>query len=291
MKALVLGGGGMLGHKMVQVLHEAGHELAATFRRTHPSSRWFRGLLREITVVSGCDAEEPQWVSRVIDDFVPEAVLNCIGIVKQRGESKDHLTSLRVNSVFPHHVASVCSDLGIRLVHFSTDCVFDGAVGQYREDAEPTARDLYGRTKFLGEVTRGSALTLRTSIIGRELEAKRSLLEWFLAHRGSSVDGYQNTLYSGLTTNHLSSVVAWLLESHPSLSGLFHVSGHPISKYDLLLKLKGGYDLPIEIRPQEFPVIDRTLDGGLFVAETGYSCPSWDDLCEELASDTAQYPD
>jgi dTDP-4-dehydrorhamnose reductase len=289
MRILVLGGSGMLGHKMVQLISEAGHDVAVTFRSGPPVSPWYASVLQGVTVHDSCDAEQPGWVGSVIDDFNPAAVINCVGIVKQRVEAHDHIASLRVNALFPHLVAKECARAGSRFVHVSTDCVFDGTQGAYSEEDAPTARDLYGRSKFLGEVHDAPALTLRTSIIGRELSVRRSLLEWFLSRDGASADGFRRALYSGVTTHHLTGVVSWILESFPGLTGLYHVSSPPISKYDLLLMLRDAFGLDVEIVPEDETAIDRTLDGTRFAAATGYRCPEWPELCRDLAEDPAEY--
>ncbi|MGH9647425.1 MAG: sugar nucleotide-binding protein, partial [Bryobacteraceae bacterium] len=178
---------------------------------------------------------------------------------------------------------------GGRVIHFSTDCVFSGHRGEYREDDLPDAEDLYGRSKFLGEVAAPNALTLRTSIIGRELAEFRSLLEWFLAQRGKRVRGYQKALYSGVTTNYLAGLVARLIESHPGLHGLYQVAAHPISKYDLLCLIRQVFGLDIEIQPVEGEVSDRTMLGDRFLAATGYRCPGWPELIDEIYKDPTPY--
>ena len=166
------------------------------------------------------------------------------------------------------------------MIHISTDCVFSGRKGAYREEDPSDAVDLYGRSKFLGEVATTNALTLRTSIIGRELSEFRSLLEWFLAQRGKTVQGYQKSLYSGVTTNYLAGLVARLIESHPGLHGLYQVASQTITKYDLLCLIRRAFRLDIEIQPVEGEIADRTMRADRFLAATGCACPSWPELIE-----------
>jgi dTDP-4-dehydrorhamnose reductase len=183
----------------------------------------------------------------------------------------------------------MCETIDARLIHFSTDCVFSGAEGAYTEDDPSDAQDMYGRTKFLGEVGGPAALTLRTSIIGRELTRRSSLLEWFLDQDGQKVKGYRRALYAGLTTNRMSHLVGDLIEHHPDLTGLFHVAGPWISKYDLLIQVRDAFGLSIEIDPDDEVAIDRTLDGSRFEAATGFCPPTWREMVTELANDPTPY--
>jgi dTDP-4-dehydrorhamnose reductase len=166
-------------------------------------------------------------------------------------------------------------------VHISTDCVFSGAKGMYVESDFPDADDLYGRSKYLGEVDYPHAVTLRTSIIGHELDGARSLLCWFLA-QGGSVRGFTKAVFSGLPTVELARVVRDFVLPHPELHGLYHVSAAPINKYDLLKLVAQAYGKSIEITPHDQLVIDRSLDSTRFKAATGYAPPSWPELVRTM---------
>ncbi|MGA2988810.1 MAG: sugar nucleotide-binding protein, partial [Terriglobia bacterium] len=133
----------------------------------------------------------------------PDYVVNCVGVIKQRTEAISPIPSITINSLLPHKLAQMAARWGGRIIHFSTDCVFSGKRGWYTEEDPSDAEDLYGRSKFLGEVVVANALTLRTSIIGRELVEHRSLLDWFLAQNHKTVHGYRRVIYSGVTTNYL----------------------------------------------------------------------------------------
>jgi dTDP-4-dehydrorhamnose reductase len=159
----------------------------------------------------------------------------------------------------------------------------------YKEDDLSDAEDLYGRTKLLGEVASANALTLRTSIIGRELTTHHSLLEWFLSNRGGRVNGYCKSIYSGVTTNHLSDVVLSIILNNPRLQGLYQIASEPISKYDLLLLLRKAYALNITIDPVNGEDVDRSMDGSEFCSATGYICPPWPVLVQQMAADTTPY--
>ena len=290
MKVLILGGEGMLGHKVFQVLSRR-FETFATFRSfnglwTHYPM--YENLDRSRTI-GGVDATDFDTVVRAFAQVKPAVVINCIGIVKQLQEAKDPLISINLNSLFPHRLAELCAATGTRMLHMSTDCVFSGRKGNYTEDDVPDAEDLYGRTKLLGEVNREGCLTIRTSIFGRDFAKQSALLEWFLSNRGGRVCGYVNAIYTGFPTQVLARIMGDLIADYPNLSGLYHVSSAPISKYDLLVKIRDAMGLDIEIEPYEDVHCDRSLDSSRFRAETGYSIPGWDEMIAELAQDDTPY--
>jgi dTDP-4-dehydrorhamnose reductase len=174
------------------------------------------------------------------------------------------------------------------MIHFSTDCVFSGKKGNYLESDQSDAEDLYGRTKFLGEVSYPHTVTLRSSIIGRELKARLGLIEWFLCQKGP-VHGYKNAIYTGFTTDEMSKILLNVIIPNPALSGVYHVSSDPISKYDLLRLVKEKLNLETEIIPDEGFRCDRSLDSSRFRSLTGYTPPSWEQMIEELAANSSFY--
>jgi dTDP-4-dehydrorhamnose reductase len=288
-KVLILGGNGMLGHKLWQVFRERFDTFVTVRRPLDPA--WVNVVFDPDRVIEGVSAEDVDRVRRALASTRPDAVVNCIGIVKQAAAAKDPLPSITVNSLFPHQVAELCRSAGARLLHVSTDCVFSGRQGRYTEEDVPDPIDLYGRSKLLGEAEGPGALTIRTSIIGRELDSSNGLVEWFLAQDGSTVSGYRRAIFSGLTTAALSEQVARVLEEHPELEGIRHVAAEPIGKYDLLCLLKQAYELDIEVNPDDAVVIDRSLDGSAFERETGLGAPGWADMIEAMASDETPYPE
>ena len=290
MNILVLGGTGMLGHKMFQQLRMRYAETYCTIRGSiNDAPVRDVDLFHSGHVLEQCEFSDFTVVERLLLEHKPRIVVNCVGIVKQRDDSKKPVPSIYINALLPHLLLETCERVGAKLIHVSTDCVFSGKKGNYREDDLPDAEDLYGRTKFLGEVTSGSALTLRTSIIGRELLHSDSLLEWFLSQSHKRVPGYKRALFSGVTTNHLAQVVGDLIRDHPNLSGLYNVASQTISKFDLLCLLREAYDLDIEILQQDEFSCDRSLRGEKFAAAAGYVCPPWLELVSQLANDDTSY--
>jgi dTDP-4-dehydrorhamnose reductase len=209
--------------------------------------------------------------------------------VKQVAAATDPVASLTVNALFPHRVAAACQATGARLIQISTDCVFSGRKGGYTEADTPDAEDLYGRSKLLGEVSGPRCLTLRTSIIGRELSRESGLLEWFMAKQRGRVRGYTNAIFSGFTTQALGEILAWVIGDQQTLAGLYHVASEPISKYSLLTKISKAFGLEVEIEPYAEYRCDRSLDASRFRTATGWQPPSWDAMIEGLAADPTPY--
>jgi len=290
MRILILGGEGMLGHKVFQVLSRR-FEAFAAFRSLN--GLWthypmYVNVDRSHTI-GGVDVMDFNSVVRAFAQVKPDVAVNCIGIVKQVKEAKDPIVSISLNSLFPHRLAELCAATGTRMLHMSTDCVFSGRKGNYTEDDIPDAEDLYGRTKLLGEVNREGCLTMRTSIFGRDFAKQSALLEWFLSNRGGRVRGYVNAIYTGFPTQVLARIMADLIVEYPGLSGLYHISSDPINKYDLLVRIRDAMGLDIEIEPFEDFYCDRSLDSARFRVETGYPVPDWDEMIAELAQDDTPY--
>jgi dTDP-4-dehydrorhamnose reductase len=290
-RVLVLGVTGMLGHKVFQTLQHSLGEVIGVMR-AHKTAQEIASFdfLHSASVLDGVDLTEWAAVKDVLVKIRPDVVVNCVGVIKQRAEATSPITSISINALLPHLLAEHLASSGGRLVHVSSDCVFSGLRGQYSEDDLSDADDLYGRTKYLGEVATANAITLRTSIIGRELMRHDSLLDWFLQQRGRRIRGYRKAMWSGTTTNHLAEIISLVISKHPQLSGLFQLSSGRLSKHDLLLRLREAYDLDVEIIPDDDVRIDRTLRGERFAAAIGYRAPDWSVLTNQLTSDTTVYP-
>jgi dTDP-4-dehydrorhamnose reductase len=288
-KVLILGGGGMLGHKLYQIFDKR-FETFVTLRSGF--KRYERFNLFDVRrTIEGVDVTDFDSLSRVFASVKPDVVVNAVGVIKQLKEAKDPIASLTINSLLPHRLALFCQAMNARLISMSTDCVFDGRKGNYTEEDTANAEDLYGRTKFLGEVTGENCLTLRTSIIGRELETSHSLVEWFLSNRGGKVRGFTKAIYTGFPTIVMANIIADVIEKHSELSGLYQVASEPINKHDLLLLLKDAYKVDIEIEPFDDFVLDRSLNGNKFNEATGFKPQIWTELVEEMVQDKTPYND
>jgi dTDP-4-dehydrorhamnose reductase len=288
-KVLILGATGMLGHTLLRHL-SIRPELAvfATVRSSNGLDRWFSGDLLE-RIHPGVDADNVDSVLRVLGEVRPEVVINCIGVIKQLASAKDPLVTIPINTLFPHRLALACKAAGSRLIHISTDCVFSGAKGMYTENDPSDADDLYGKSKYLGEVDYPHCVTLRTSIIGHELNTCCSLIDWFLAQE-EPVKGFTRAIYTGFPTVEMARIIAEYVIPHESLRGLYQVSSEPISKYDLLQLVAEQYGKRITIAPFDGFSCDRSLDSTRFKAATGYVPPKWPDMIREMYSDNDRNP-
>jgi len=275
----------MLGHKALEVLGLQ-FETYGTLRV--PISR--PDVADKERVVLGVHAEDRESIADTVARVRPEVVVNCIGVVKQLAEATAPIPSITTNALFPHLVAEITAATGARMIQISTDCVFSGRRGRYNEDDEPDPIDLYGRTKLLGETNYGHTLTIRTSIIGRELSGAHGLLEWFLSQTGT-IRGYSRAIFSGLTTQALAETLALVIADHRELSGTWHVAGEPIAKYDLLKKLSRVYDHDVTIERDDDVEIDRSLDDTRFRVETQIPRPTWAEMLDGLAHDPYPYSD
>jgi dTDP-4-dehydrorhamnose reductase len=287
MRVLILGAGGMLGHKLVQRLGD-GFETWGTLRGGVESFARHR-LIDASRIVTGVDALNFDSVIRALASVRPEVVINCIGLIKQLPTATDPVLNLRINSLLPHQLQQLCLASGARLIHFSTDCVFNGAKGMYTEEDPSDAQDLYGRSKFLGETAGAGALTIRSSVIGRELTTASGLVEWFLSHRGGRVQGYTRAIYSGFTTQAMAGIVRLILTRHHDLCGTVQISSAPISKHDLLGLLRSAYGADVEIVPDDRVRIDRSLDSTRFRTIAGFEPPAWPEMIREMAADPTPY--
>jgi dTDP-4-dehydrorhamnose reductase len=289
MRIAVLGATGMLGHKVYQVCKER-FDTWAIGRMPHDEVSTY-ALFPESRYIGGIDACDMGSVTKAFAIARPDAVVNCIGIIKQSPLASDPLASLEVNALFPHKLAALCKDIDARLIHISTDCVFSGHKGMYTEDDTADPVDLYGRSKYLGEVTGDKCLTLRTSIIGREIGSCNGLLEWFISKRSKTVKGYSCAIFSGLTTIAMARIIADIINDSKKLEGLYQVSSAPISKYELLCMLNNALDLNVSIEQDMQVVVDRSLDSTRFWNTTGFIPPCWEDMISELANDPTPYDD
>lgn len=274
----------MIGHQLFKQLRLR-HEVKVTLRRELGAYQGL-GLFSAESAYAGLDLRSLDGLRAVLASFRPEAVVNAVGVIKQRAAAQEAIPTIEINALLPHRLAVLCQEAGCRLLQLSTDCVFSGRKGRYLETVPSDAEDLYGRTKFLGEVGgKGEehCLTLRTSSIGPELSCKTGLFEWFLAQSGT-IKGFTKAVYSGLTTIEMGRVVERVLTTRLSAGGLYHVSSEPIDKFSLLVLLRGKLGKSIEIVPDESFACDRSLDSSRFRKEFDYTPPTWDAMAEEICT-------
>lgn len=288
MRVLIFGASGMLGHRLCL---EWRHTLDVWAVYHKPISVYQRyALLHPDHQFGGIDVLNFQAVKSVVQQVKPQVLVNAVGQIKQKIHHTSRAELIAVNALFPHRLAEICQLSGCRLIQLSTDCVFSGKRGMYREADVPDAQDDYGMTKLLGEVQADHALTLRTSMIGWELENCFSLLEWFAAQHGNHIQGYRRAIFSGFTTQALADLMARIIIERPDLHGLYHLASDPINKYELLqeVQLRLGWQ-DIHMHPNDEFFMDRSLDGSLLNREMRWQIPTWPSMLDRLCETWAWY--
>ncbi|RJP75589.1 MAG: SDR family oxidoreductase [Desulfobacteraceae bacterium] len=278
---LILGVTGMLGHTLFNELSKNPElDVFGTARNINGIKNVFQSDFSK-KIRSNVDAENFDSVNRAMASIQPDIVINCIGLIKQLPIANDPLSAVTVNAQLPHRISLICKTAKARMIHISTDCVFDGMTGGYQESDPSTANDLYGKTKYLGEVDYPHCLTMRTSIIGHELKTRLGLVDWFLSQK-EDIKGFTKAIYTGFPTVEIADIISRWIIPNPDLSGLYHVSSAPISKYDLLKIIAERYDKKIHIEPSDEFKCDRSLNSERFQSQTGYSPPSWPELVDKM---------
>lgn len=265
MKILVLGARGMLGHVVKQHFLEKGHEV--------------KGTSRDATEDYGLDAlKDVNALETIIDQYRPDAIVNCIGILNKDAEDH-HALAVMANSYLPHYVDELCRDKGVKFVHISTDCVFDGKKGEYTEDSFKDAVSFYGQSKSLGEVNNDVNITLRTSIVGPDRnENGIGLFQWFMKQQGET-GGFDKVIWTGVTTIELAKAIEKALENN--LTGLRHVvNNEKIDKFSLLSLFKLHFNKQITIVPKSDYVSDKSL---VRITDFDFDVPSYDQMVKEMS--------
>jgi len=283
MKVLIIGATGMLGYSLFQNLSDCLHlDVYGTVRSIEGKAQFFSG--RKSKLFKNTDVSNLVAIERIINEIKPAVVINCVGLIKQYSISKQYIESITVNSLLPHQLARICSENSCKLIHFSTDCIFDGTKGLYCEDDLADACDLYGRLKYLGEVDYAPHLTIRTSIIGHELNSHVSLVDWFLSQE-VTVKGFSQAIFSGLPTCVIAKILIDRIIPNAALSGLYQLSVNPIDKFTLLNLIAEKYHKEIDIIESTELKIDRSLDSTKLRNELSLETPSWKELISDMHND------
>ena len=287
MKILILGGDGMIGHKMAQVLSNFNHEITVSIREQRELTKQCFSSQVKVFLIDFLKENVVTFLNRV----KPDVIINAIGITIRRGVNEHVSDAIYINSYFPHQLANWAGIHNKRLIHFSTDCVFSGSEGSYSEDATPNASDYYGKTKGLGEVLSQNTLTLRSSMIGPELFNKTELFEWVINNKEREINGFSRVMYSGVTTVYMARLVADLIENHKDLRGIYNIASNPISKFELLHLINDNFDLGLVINKDQNIISNKTLDTSKIEKELGIKPPSWNQLIIELKKDYMHFID
>lgn len=290
MKIVILGVTGMLGHKMLQTLEKAfPGEVYGLLRGSKERIARFNFAPAK-NLIENVDVENTSALIKSFDQLKPQYIINCTGITIRKIEHDSIQKNFFINSVVPQTLAFWCHQNKAKLIHFSTDCVFSGLKGNYTENDLPDADDVYGRSKYLGETHHHpSALTIRLSIMGREIFGKTELLEWFLAQKNKSINGFSEVYYSGVTPNFVAREVARIINQFPELSGLYQISSERISKFDLLSIANELFQVNVDIKKDSSKKSDKSLNCDRYIKATNFKKPRWEDLLKELSEDTEYY--
>ena len=265
MKILVLGSEGMLGHVVKLYFLEQGHDVKGTSRSGN----------KDYTFDATKNISD---IEKFIDDFKPEVIINCIGILNKVAEDNKSL-AVTINSYLPHYLDEICRNRGIKFIHVSTDCVFDGKQGDYTEDSFRTATDFYGRSKALGEINNDANLTLRTSIVGPDKNQNGiGLFQWFM-NQENETNGFDKVIWTGVTTLELAKCMEKSIANN--ITGLRHaVNNQKIDKYSLLQLFKKYFNKDIIINRKSDYVSDKSV---VRTTDFDFEIPSYDQMVQEMS--------
>ena len=283
MKILVLGASGLLGNALYRHLQKNQKYQCYGSIRTHSVRHYFPSSARD-NLINVADLTDFASIEQLVADLRPNTIINCLCAPKTDMNSLDKI--IPILSLVPQYLKCLCDKYSARLIHISTNAVFDGARGNYKESEIPDSCSLYGIAKILGEVSGVNVVTIRSSFIGHSLPSSRGsdLLSWLMRNKDKNCAGYTRCIFNGLTNIELAKIIEkYFLDTR--LSGIYHVAGHSISKYSLLELINSRYSLNVKIHQDCTVVSDSTLDTSLFLRETGYKPPSWSSLINELHFD------
>ena len=277
MNIIILGANGMLGHSMLEELANAQNfNVYGIMRKEMPK------FSKKFICIYEKEMLSDAFLTKIFEVYKPHILINCIGITKQKIESKNDMEVITINSLLPHRLNFLCQKYNSKLISFSTDCVFSGQRGNYTINDNPDPLDLYGRSKLMGEVHSEYALTIRTSMIGHELNFGKSFLSWIMAQKNKKIKGYKNFIYSGVTTRYLSKFIHAMIADNAYIHGIWQLSSAPISKFHLLHMINNTYNLKLHIQPDEAVCIDRSLIDNFPKNFLNKASRKWDIMIDEM---------
>ena len=277
-KILILGANGMLGHVLFNNFSKNNNYFTKGTLRNKKYKKYFKQIYRN-DLITNLDVTDISKLKKVISSFKPDILINCIGIIKQK-KKINYENMIKINSLLPRKLYEICEIYKTKLILISTDCVFLGLKGNYKESDLTDAKDIYGISKILGEYTNKNSLVLRTSIIGHELSSRNGLLEWFLSQK-EHVSGYKNVYFSGVTPFELFKILdKYIIRSN--LSGIYHIGAKKINKFDLLKIISKIYKKNIDIKPSYNEKLNRSLNFKKFKLQTGYINNKWIDMIKDM---------
>ena len=278
MKILILGADGMIGHKMAQSLSHFDLYLNSRSKSNYLHEYFPSSTLSNFDFLN-------QNIEDLIVKISPDYIINAVGITIRRGASDNKETNF-LNSQLPKKIDFWCKENQKKQIHFSTDCVFSGEKGNYNDLDLPDAKDDYGKSKGEGEINSNSTITIRSSMIGREIYNKTELLEWVISNKNKKIKGFDNAIYSGVTTLWMSNTVNEIIKNYPDLYGIYNISSPPISKYDLIAKINIYFKLNIKLERDSSYYSNKSLNSDRFFSGTNFTKPNWDEMLNDLYLDS-----
>lgn len=275
---LILGADGMIGHKMAQSLSHFDPYLNSRSHSNYLQEHFPNSTLFNFDFLN-------QNIEDLLEKTLPDYIINAVGITTRRGSTDNKETNL-LNSQLPKKIDFWCEENQKKQIHFSTDCVFSGDKGNYNDLDLPDAKDDYGKSKGDGEINSNSTLTIRSSVIGREIYNKTELLEWVISNKNKKIKGFDNAVYSGVTSLWMSKTVNEIIKNYPDLYGIYNISTPPISKYDLIAKINIYFKLNIELERDSSYYSNKSLNSDRFFTETNFTKPNWDEMLNDLYLDS-----
>ena len=280
-KILILGCSGILGNTLYRTLSkDKTLKVYGTFRNKRCKEFFKSNLINNLIELE--DVNNFVELKKIIIKIEPEVVINAISVPSD--QFSDFNTMLNIFSLLPKMLNVISHLYGFKLIQISSDGVFSGLKGQYKETDLPDAKDKYGKCKILGEVFDPNCLTLRTSIIGPDLYEKNGLLSWFLKQE-KSCSGFKNVIFSGFPTIIFAEIIRDFILPFKDFHGLYHVSSNAISKYKLLTIISSIYNKEINIEAKEEPICNRSLNSNRFLSKTNYEIKNWNFMIKKMFMD------